>query len=79
MIVTLTLNDGRYVSAPIVSIEDGLDEHHWDGFLTMNRMLGDPIQIVGDDLYVTNAALSSAGSNSRLRMQCSSSQTRLER
>jgi enolase len=46
---------------PIVSIEDGLGEHDWDGFVTMNRMLGDRIQIVGDDLYVTNAALIERG------------------
>lgn len=46
---------------PIVSIEDGLGEHDWDGFVTMNGMLGDRIQIVGDDLYVTNAALIERG------------------
>lgn len=39
---------------PIVSIEDGLDENDWDGFKLMTEKLGDKIQIVGDDLFVTN-------------------------
>ncbi len=39
---------------PIVSIEDGLDENDWDGWQKMNTELGNSIQIVGDDLTVTN-------------------------
>lgn len=39
---------------PIVSIEDGLDENDWDGFKEFTDRLGDRIQIVGDDLFVTN-------------------------
>jgi enolase len=39
---------------PIVSIEDGLAEDDWDGWSRMTRELGDKIQIVGDDLFVTN-------------------------
>jgi enolase len=39
---------------PIVSIEDGLDENDWDGWQKMNAELGNSIQIVGDDLTVTN-------------------------
>lgn len=39
---------------PIVSIEDGLAEDDWDGFVAMTAQLGDKIQIVGDDLFVTN-------------------------
>ncbi|CAM5441849.1 enolase [Aquamicrobium terrae] len=39
---------------PIVSIEDGLAEHDWDGFAAQTAALGDRVQIVGDDLYVTN-------------------------
>ncbi len=42
---------GRY---PIVSIEDGLAENDWDGFQAHTASLGEKIQIVGDDLYVTN-------------------------
>jgi enolase len=39
---------------PIISIEDGLDENDWKGWQMMNEALGDQIQIVGDDLFVTN-------------------------
>ncbi len=39
---------------PIISIEDGLDENDWDGFKLMTEKLGKKIQIVGDDLFVTN-------------------------
>ncbi|MDQ7042012.1 MAG: phosphopyruvate hydratase [Sulfurimonas sp.] len=46
---------------PIVSIEDGLNEEDWDGFKLMTEKLGDKIQIVGDDLFVTNANILSRG------------------
>ena len=39
---------------PIVSIEDALDEDDWDGWRTLTDQLGDDIQLVGDDLFVTN-------------------------
>ena len=39
---------------PIISIEDGLDEDDWEGWANMQRRLGDSVQLVGDDLYVTN-------------------------
>ncbi len=39
---------------PIVSIEDGLDENDWEGFKAHTAALGDRIQVVGDDIYVTN-------------------------
>ena len=39
---------------PIISIEDGLDEDDWDGFKLMTDRLGKKIQLVGDDLFVTN-------------------------
>lgn len=39
---------------PIVSIEDGLDEHDWDGFVQLTKAIGSSVQIVGDDLFVTN-------------------------
>ena len=39
---------------PIISIEDGLAEDDWDGFKLMTERLGDRVQIVGDDLFVTN-------------------------
>ncbi len=39
---------------PIVSIEDGLDEHDWRGFAALTQAIGERVQIVGDDLFVTN-------------------------
>lgn len=39
---------------PIISIEDGLDENDWTGWAELTRVLGDRIQLVGDDLFVTN-------------------------
>lgn len=41
---------------PIVSIEDGLAEDDWAGYVEMTKLLGDTVQIVGDDLFVTNTA-----------------------
>jgi len=41
---------------PIVSIEDGMDEDDWDGWKTLTDAIGDEIQLVGDDLFVTNPA-----------------------
>ena len=46
---------------PIVSIEDGLSEDDWDGFKLMTEKLGDAIQIVGDDLFVTNVNILNEG------------------
>jgi len=42
---------GKY---PIVSIEDGMDEEDWSGWKTLTERLGDTVQLVGDDLFVTN-------------------------
>jgi enolase len=42
---------GRY---PIVSLEDGMDEEDWDGWAGLTERLGDRVQLVGDDLFVTN-------------------------
>jgi enolase len=39
---------------PIVSIEDGMDEEDWDGWKTLTDRVGDGVQLVGDDLFVTN-------------------------
>ncbi len=46
---------------PIISIEDGLDESDWDGFKYQTDILGDKIQIVGDDLFVTNTRILKEG------------------
>lgn len=40
---------------PIISIEDPVDENDWDGFIKITEKLGDRIQLVGDDLFVTNS------------------------
>lgn len=40
---------------PIISIEDALDENDWEGWQVLTKKLGDKIQLVGDDLFVTNA------------------------
>ncbi|MCL2744713.1 MAG: phosphopyruvate hydratase [Planctomycetaceae bacterium] len=42
---------GKY---PIVSIEDGLDQNDWDGWKFLTKKIGDKVQLVGDDLFVTN-------------------------
>jgi enolase len=46
---------------PLVSIEDGLSEDDWDGWKTMTEQLGDKVQLVGDDLFVTNVDLLQRG------------------
>ncbi len=46
---------------PIVSIEDGMDESDWDGWKTLTDRLGDRVQLVGDDLFVTNSAILEEG------------------
>ncbi|MCE5198530.1 MAG: phosphopyruvate hydratase [Armatimonadota bacterium] len=39
---------------PIISIEDGMSEDDWDGWVELNKRIGDRVQLVGDDLFVTN-------------------------
>ena len=46
---------------PIVSIEDGMDESDWDGWKTLTDRLGDKVQLVGDDLFVTNTKILARG------------------
>lgn len=46
---------------PIISIEDGLDENDWDGWQELTKQLGEKIQLVGDDLFVTNTKRLDAG------------------
>lgn len=46
---------------PIVSIEDGLSEDDWDGWKILTQKLGDKVQLVGDDLFVTNAKILQEG------------------
>jgi enolase len=46
---------------PIISIEDGLDESDWDGWKILTDKIGDKIQLVGDDLFVTNTKILKRG------------------
>ncbi|MFP5313397.1 MAG: phosphopyruvate hydratase [Actinomycetes bacterium] len=46
---------------PLVSIEDPLDENDWDGWKTLTDSIGDKVQLVGDDLFVTNPAILQRG------------------
>ncbi|AFG36770.1 phosphopyruvate hydratase [Spirochaeta africana] len=49
---------GKY---PIISIEDGMDENDWDGWKALTDKIGDKVQLVGDDLFVTNTKRLSTG------------------
>ena len=46
---------------PIISIEDGMDEFDWDGWDLLTQRLGDKVQLVGDDLFVTNPKILKEG------------------
>ena len=48
---------------PIISIEDGMDENDWDGWKYLTELIGDKVQLVGDDLFVTNVERLSKGIN----------------
>jgi len=48
---------------PIISIEDGMDENDWDGWKYLTEKIGDKVQLVGDDLFVTNVERLSRGIN----------------
>jgi len=53
--------EGLVSEFPILSIEDGLDESDWDGWALMTERLGDRVQLVGDDLFVTNPSILKRG------------------
>ena len=53
--------EGLVSEFPILSIEDGLDESDWDGWALMTERLGDRVQLVGDDLFVTNPGILKRG------------------
>ena len=46
---------------PILSIEDGMDESDWDGWAKLSEKIGDKVQLVGDDLFVTNTSILKRG------------------
>ncbi|VEI46626.1 phosphopyruvate hydratase [Actinobacillus equuli] len=53
--------EGLCKEYPIVSIEDGQDESDWEGFAYQTKVLGDKVQLVGDDLFVTNTRILKEG------------------
>ncbi len=58
MVDALATLCGRY---PIISIEDGMSEHDWDGWKLLTDRLGKDVQLVGDDLFVTNTKILGEG------------------
>lgn len=50
----------------VISIEDGFSEHDWEGFKKMTEKMGDKIQLVGDDIFVTNPVIFSEGINKKV-------------
>ena len=50
---------------PIISIEDGMDENDWDGWEVLTNRLGHDIQLVGDDLFVTNPKILEQGNKKK--------------
>jgi len=65
----LTLDSAQFIDYlstwvdkyPILSIEDGMSEHDWDGWKLLTARLGKSVQLVGDDIFVTNAAILKEG------------------
>lgn len=51
---------------PIISIEDGMDENDWDGWKALTEKVGDKVQLVGDDLFVTNVERLSKGIENKI-------------
>ncbi|MGI9224817.1 MAG: phosphopyruvate hydratase [Woeseiaceae bacterium] len=51
---------------PIITVEDGMDESDWDGWRVLTDAVGDKVQLVGDDLFVTNTAILARGINEKI-------------
>jgi enolase len=70
----LTLDSGEWTNIlaswvdkyPIISIEDGMGESDWDGWKTLTERLGDRVQLVGDDLFVTNTKILQEGIDKKI-------------
>ena len=58
--------DGLVSRYPIITIEDGMDESDWDGWKLLTEKLGERVQLVGDDLFVTNTAILQRGIEQRI-------------
>jgi len=57
----ISIYEGWLLKYPILSIEDGLSEHDWSGWQAMTKKLGDKVQLVGDDIFVTNPEIFKKG------------------
>jgi enolase len=57
---------GLVAKYPIVTIEDGMSEGDWDGWATLTRKLGSKVQLVGDDLFVTNTKILKEGIDKKI-------------
>ena len=54
---------------PILSIEDGMDESDWEGWAKLSAQIGDKVQLVGDDLFVTNTDILAKGISEKMQIQ----------
>ncbi|WP_280954760.1 hypothetical protein [Paludibacterium denitrificans] len=61
---------------PIISIEDGMSEHDWEGWQILTQRPGKRLQLVGDDVFVTNPAIRPKASKAASPMRCWSKSTR---
>ncbi len=57
---------GLSAKYPIISIEDGMDESDWDGWKVLTDKIGDKVQLVGDDLFVTNTKILKEGIDKKI-------------
>jgi len=57
---------GLVDSYPIITVEDGMEESDWDGWRLLSDAIGDRVQLVGDDLFVTNTAILERGINEKI-------------
>ncbi|MDG2141079.1 MAG: phosphopyruvate hydratase [Gammaproteobacteria bacterium] len=58
--------EGLTKTYPILSIEDGMDENDWEGWTKLSAQIGDKVQLVGDDLFVTNTKILNKGINEKV-------------
>ena len=57
---------GLVESYPIITVEDGMDESDWDGWRVLTDAVGDRVQLVGDDLFVTNTSILGRGIDEKI-------------
>jgi enolase len=62
----ISIYDAWYKKYPVLSIEDGLSEFDWDGWKAMTKQLGSKLQLVGDDIFVTNPKIFKKGIDQKI-------------